>query len=134
MTMRQQVYHFRQSVDYHFEGKVALIAVNLKGVFLGMEYEIPAMLASGGGAIVNLSSTVGLVGTGAGIAPYIASKHGPGMAHLHERSQLPFSHTSLLLLYRSLLPPGTCMLLYPGLRSALLPERGLLFAASRAGT
>jgi NAD(P)-dependent dehydrogenase (short-subunit alcohol dehydrogenase family) len=76
MTMRQQVYHFRQSVDYHFEGKVALIAVNLKGVFLGMKYEIPAMLASGGGAIVNLSSTVGLVGTGAGIAPYIASKHG----------------------------------------------------------
>ncbi len=177
MTMRQQVNHFRQSVDYHFEGKVALItgasrgigaatarlfaqegatvvlasrseeemariveeiranggeamavktdvaeaasvetlikrtvdaygrldiavnnagiaggnkplvevteevfdrviAVNLKGVFLGMKYEIPAMLASGGGAIVNLSSTVGLVGTGAGIAPYIASKHG----------------------------------------------------------
>ncbi len=177
MTTRQQVNHFRQSVDYHFEGKVALItgasrgigaataqlfaqegatvvlasrseeelariveeiranggevmaattdvaeaasveilikrtvdtygrldiavnnagiaggnkplvevteevfdrviAVNLKGVFLGMKYEIPAMLVSGGGAIVNLSSTVGLVGTGAGIAPYIASKHG----------------------------------------------------------
>lgn len=180
MTMRQQVNHFRRSVDYHFEGKVALItgasrgigaatarlftqegatvvlasrseeemahiveeiganggegmavktdvaeaasvetlikrivdaygrldiavnnagiaggnkplvevteevfdqviAVNLKGVFLGMKYEIPAMLASGGGAIVNLSSTVGLVGfggTGAGLAPYIASKHG----------------------------------------------------------
>jgi A-factor type gamma-butyrolactone 1'-reductase (1S-forming) len=53
-----------------------VIAVNLKGVFLAMKYEIPAMLASGGGAIVNLSSTVGLVGTGAGIAPYIASKHG----------------------------------------------------------
>src|SRR5260370_13819017 len=53
-----------------------VIAVNLKGVFLGMKYEIPAMLARGGGAIVNLSSTGGLVGTGAGIAPYIASKHG----------------------------------------------------------
>ena len=53
-----------------------VIATNLKGVFLGMKYEIPAILASGGGAIVNLSSTVGLVGTGAGIAPYIASKHG----------------------------------------------------------
>src|SRR5260370_2240634 len=53
-----------------------VIAVNLKGVFLGMKYEIPAMLASGGGAIVNLSSTGGVVGTGAGIAPYIASKHG----------------------------------------------------------
>src|SRR6266849_1351354 len=56
-----------------------VIAVNLKGVFLSMKYEIPAMLASGGGAIVNLSSTVGLVGfggTGAGLAPYTASKHG----------------------------------------------------------
>lgn len=51
------------------------IAVNLKGVFLAMKYEIPAMLASGG-AIVNMSSTVGLVGSGAGIAPYSASKHG----------------------------------------------------------
>jgi A-factor type gamma-butyrolactone 1'-reductase (1S-forming) len=56
-----------------------VITTNLKGVFLGMKYEIPAMLASGGGAIVNLSSTVGLVGFGGpagGIAPYIASKHG----------------------------------------------------------
>ena len=53
-----------------------VIATNLKGLFLGMKYEIPAILASGGGAIVNLSSTVGLVGTGAGIAPYVASKHG----------------------------------------------------------
>ena len=52
------------------------IAVNLKGVFLALKYEIPAMLASNGGAIVNMSSTVGLVGSGAGIAPYIASKHG----------------------------------------------------------
>jgi A-factor type gamma-butyrolactone 1'-reductase (1S-forming) len=56
-----------------------VIATNLKGVFLGMKYEIPAMLAMGGGAIVNLTSTVGLVGfggPGGGIAAYIASKHG----------------------------------------------------------
>jgi len=53
-----------------------VIAINLKGVFLGMKYEIPPMLAVGAGAIVNVSSTVGLVGSGAGIAPYIASKHG----------------------------------------------------------
>jgi NAD(P)-dependent dehydrogenase (short-subunit alcohol dehydrogenase family) len=54
-------------------------ATNLKGVFLSLKYEIPAMLATGGGSIVNVSSTTGLVGygsTGAGIAPYIASKHG----------------------------------------------------------
>ncbi len=38
------------------------IAVNLTGVFLGMKYEIPAMLDRGGGAIVNVSSGGGLVG------------------------------------------------------------------------
>lgn len=37
-----------------------IIAVNLTGVFLGMKYEIPAMIAAGGGAIVNTSSGVGL--------------------------------------------------------------------------
>ena len=36
--------------------------MNLTGVFLCMKYEIPRMLASGGGAIVNASSSVGLVG------------------------------------------------------------------------
>ena len=56
-----------------------VIAINLKGVFLCMKYEIPALLSAGGGAIVNVSSTVGLVGYGApgvGLTPYIASKHG----------------------------------------------------------
>jgi NAD(P)-dependent dehydrogenase (short-subunit alcohol dehydrogenase family) len=56
-----------------------VMAINLKGVFLCLKYEIPALLAAGGGAIVNVSSTVGLVGYGghgAGLAPYIASKHG----------------------------------------------------------
>jgi hypothetical protein len=52
-----------------------LIDVNLKGVFLGMKYEIPAMLAAGGGAIVNTASAAGLVGE-RGIGIYTASKHG----------------------------------------------------------
>ena len=51
------------------------IAVNLTGVFLCMRAEIPAMLDSGGGAIVNNSSVAGLVGF-AGIPAYAASKHG----------------------------------------------------------
>jgi NAD(P)-dependent dehydrogenase (short-subunit alcohol dehydrogenase family) len=52
-----------------------LIDVNLKGVFLSMKYEIPAMLAAGGGAIVNTASVAGLVGE-RGIGAYAASKHG----------------------------------------------------------
>jgi NAD(P)-dependent dehydrogenase (short-subunit alcohol dehydrogenase family) len=52
-----------------------VIDVNLKGVFLGMKYEIPAMLETGGGAVVNTSSIAGLVAF-AGLSPYVASKHG----------------------------------------------------------
>jgi NAD(P)-dependent dehydrogenase (short-subunit alcohol dehydrogenase family) len=52
-----------------------LIDVNLKGIFLAMKYEIPTMLAAGGGAIVNTASVAGLVGE-RGIGAYAASKHG----------------------------------------------------------
>jgi len=51
------------------------ISTNLVGMFLAMKYEIPAMLAAGGGAIVNMSSTAGLQGA-PGMGPYSASKHG----------------------------------------------------------
>jgi NAD(P)-dependent dehydrogenase (short-subunit alcohol dehydrogenase family) len=50
------------------------IAVNARGVFLAMKYEIAAMLETGGGAIVNMSSTAGLRGV-RGIAGYDAGKH-----------------------------------------------------------
>lgn len=51
------------------------VAVNLKGVWLCMKHEIPAMLEGGGGAIVNTSSGAGLVGE-PGLAIYSATKHG----------------------------------------------------------
>lgn len=50
------------------------LRVNLTGTWLCMKHEIPAMLASGGGAIVNTSSGAGLVGLESS-APYVASKH-----------------------------------------------------------
>jgi NAD(P)-dependent dehydrogenase (short-subunit alcohol dehydrogenase family) len=52
-----------------------IVAINLKSVFLSMRHEIPAMLAGGGGAIVNTSSTAGLFGE-PGAASYAAAKHG----------------------------------------------------------
>ena len=52
-----------------------LIGVNLKGVWLCLKYEIPQMIKTGGGTIVNTSSTAGLVGS-RGLASYVASKHG----------------------------------------------------------
>jgi len=51
------------------------IAINLKGVWLCMKYEIPQMLKRGGGSIVNTASAVGLVGMAGGPA-YTAAKHG----------------------------------------------------------
>lgn len=51
------------------------IAINLTGVFLCLKHEIAAMLQTGGGAIVNMSSAAGLRGN-AMFAEYVSSKHG----------------------------------------------------------
>jgi NAD(P)-dependent dehydrogenase (short-subunit alcohol dehydrogenase family) len=51
-----------------------LIAINLKGVFLGMKHVLPVMIAQGSGAIVNTASIAGIRGTPF-MAPYCASKH-----------------------------------------------------------
>jgi NAD(P)-dependent dehydrogenase (short-subunit alcohol dehydrogenase family) len=51
------------------------IATNIRGTFLGMKFQIPAMLGSGGGAIVNMASVAGLNGT-ANLAAYVAGKAG----------------------------------------------------------
>jgi NAD(P)-dependent dehydrogenase (short-subunit alcohol dehydrogenase family) len=52
-----------------------IIAINLRGVFLCLKYEIPLMLRQGCGAIVNTSSGAGVKGFGNGVA-YAASKFG----------------------------------------------------------
>jgi NAD(P)-dependent dehydrogenase (short-subunit alcohol dehydrogenase family) len=52
-----------------------IVAINLRGTWLSMRAELEAMLRAGGGAIVNVSSTLGLRGSPFA-APYSASKHG----------------------------------------------------------
>jgi NAD(P)-dependent dehydrogenase (short-subunit alcohol dehydrogenase family) len=51
------------------------IATNIRGTFLGMKFQVKAMLRSGGGAIVNMASVAGLTGT-ANLAAYVAGKAG----------------------------------------------------------
>jgi NAD(P)-dependent dehydrogenase (short-subunit alcohol dehydrogenase family) len=53
-----------------------ILAVNLKGVFWGTKHAIPAMRRAGGGSIINISSTAGLVGSPYGSASYTATKGG----------------------------------------------------------
>ena len=67
---------FTPLADVSEEDWLATIATNLTGVFLSMKFEIPAMLASGGGSIVNISSILGLEGSDISHGPYAATKHG----------------------------------------------------------
>ena len=61
--------------EYPIDGWDKVIAINLSGVFYGLRYQIPAILSSGGGSIVNVASILGKVGTKNSPA-YVAAKHG----------------------------------------------------------
>jgi NAD(P)-dependent dehydrogenase (short-subunit alcohol dehydrogenase family) len=61
--------------EYPVDGWDKVISINLSGVFYGMRYQIPAMLSSGGGSIVNITSILGKVAT-KNAAGYVAAKHG----------------------------------------------------------
>lgn len=61
--------------DYPIEAWNKVISINLSGVFYGLHFQIPAMLNSGGGSIVNIASILGMVGT-KGSPAYVAAKHG----------------------------------------------------------
>ena len=61
--------------ELSIEGWRRVIDVNLNAVFYGMHYEVPAILAAGGGAIVNTASIAGLIGI-QNISGYVAAKHG----------------------------------------------------------
>jgi len=61
--------HEQSLANYH-----QVMNINVLGVLLAMKHEIPAMLKTGGGAIVNTSSVGGLIGF-PGVGVYVASKH-----------------------------------------------------------
>ena len=61
--------------EYPVESWRKVLSVNLDGVFYCMRHELPAMVAGGGGAIVNMASILGSVGFAQSCA-YVAAKHG----------------------------------------------------------
>jgi len=65
----------KKTADWSEAAFDRMIGVNLKGVWLCMKYELPQMVAQGGGAIVNTASIAGLIGLPTSSA-YVAAKHG----------------------------------------------------------
>lgn len=67
---------FNAVADLPEEDWFNVINTNLNAVFMSMKFEIPAILKSGGGSIVNMSSMYGLIGSDIGHGAYAAAKHG----------------------------------------------------------
>lgn len=64
-----------KTADYPLDSWDKVIGVNLSGVLYGCKYQIPEIVKAGGGAIVNMASILGSVGTANSVA-YVAAKHG----------------------------------------------------------
>ena len=89
--------------DYPLDGWAQVIKVNLSGVFYGMRCQIPALLRSGGGAIVNVASILGAVGF-ATAAAYTAAKH--GVLGLTQAAALEYRTMERLEIARASRPPS----------------------------
>jgi NAD(P)-dependent dehydrogenase (short-subunit alcohol dehydrogenase family) len=66
---------YRPLADVDLADWTRILDVNLSGLFYGLRAQIPALLAAGGGAIVNVGSIMSQVAR-PGLSPYVASKHG----------------------------------------------------------
>jgi NAD(P)-dependent dehydrogenase (short-subunit alcohol dehydrogenase family) len=78
--------------EYPIEGWDKVIAVNLSGVFYGLHFQIPAIIKSGGGSIVNVASILGKVAA-KGSPAYVAAKH--GVVGLTETAALEYANQNV---------------------------------------
>ncbi|MCX4680846.1 SDR family oxidoreductase [Streptomyces sp. NBC_01433] len=111
--------------EYAIEDWNRVVATNLSGVFYSMRYELPAIVAAGGGAVVNMSSILGTNGF-AGSPAYVAAKH--GVVGLTKTAALEYAAQNVRI---NAVGPG--FIDTPLLRNAEGPARDHLISLHPAG-
>lgn len=116
--------------DMSIEGWNRVISVNLSSVFYCMKYEIEAMLKTGSGSIINMSSILGQVGF-ANAAGYVAAKH--GVVGLSKNAALEYSAKGIRVNAVGPAFINTPMLTDAGFDEAMKIQFGAMHAIGRIG-